>query len=376
MRASRIVVVALFVLAAHASIASAQTCSAEYLIDQPFPTHGQEETRWQVCWAVERGHGLIVTSARFRTQPNREWVTVLKDARVAEIFVPYHDGQPRYLDVSFGFPSVALDATRDCPAEVGGQVLKGASVCRELKDRGLAWKNDERVRRGQAVTLWSALDAGNYNYVIEWTFQDDGVMLGRVGATGRNLPSKPLEAHMHGPIWRLDLDINGSADDAVFVAEHTEPNAQASDTVRPVVKEGPIDWNAERFTSLHVHDMKLKNENGKLSGYHLMPLRWGTPRHQEPFSRHDFWVTVSNPLELLGDQLPAYTAQAEPLDRKDVVLWYYGGVHHLVRDEDGRYEKEDWVGEAHIMWTGFMLKPHHLFSESPLGAGARPPGRQ
>jgi primary-amine oxidase len=362
----KVVLVLILGVLAFAQSAVAQDCASPNIIEQPFPTIGPEETRWQFCWTVEIGHGLIISSARFRTTPRGPWIPVIKDARIAEIFVPYHDGEPRYLDVSLGFPAVQLDGQRDCPNSIGGQVLAGGVVCREIRDRGLAWKNDQRVRRGEAITLWSVLDAGNYNYVIEWTFQDDGVILSRVGATGENLPSAPLVAHMHGPIWRLDLDIGGPNDDAVFVGEHAESNFRGIDTVRRVDVETGVEWNAERFTALHIHDMTLKNENGKASGYHLMPQRWGTPRHREDFSRYDFWVTVANPLELLGDLLPTYVSRPEPLDGKDIVVWYYGGVHHLVRDEDGRPVDGKWDGDAHIMWTGFTLKPHNLFSRTPL----------
>jgi Cu2+-containing amine oxidase len=49
-----------------------------------------------------------------------------------------------------------------------------------------------------------------------------------------------------------------------------------------------------------------------------------------------------------------------------LVVWYYGGVHHLPRDEDGRYVDRVWTGEAQLMWTGFMLMPHDLFAGTPL----------
>jgi Cu2+-containing amine oxidase len=61
-----------------------------------------------------------------------------------------------------------------------------------------------------------------------------------------------------------------------------------------------------------------------------------------------------------------YTVPAQPVSNTDVVVWYYGGAHHLVRDEDGKIVNGVWQGEAHIMWTGFMLKPHNLFDKTPL----------
>jgi primary-amine oxidase len=355
---------------AAAQTANAQ-CSSPFLIDQSFPTSGPMQTRWRICWQPMAGNGLVITAAFFQKSPSAPLMRVFWDARVSEIFVPYHTGSPRFLDVGFGFPLIRLNSN-DCPAAKGGLILgPGSEVCRELRDRGLAWKDDTRVRRGEEVALWSALDAANYNYVMEWTFRDDGVVLGRVGATAQNLPGVPFEAHMHGPIWRLDIDLNGSAGDSVHVARHIEPSSiftpqRANDTMSLVALETGLQWNPLQFTALHIQDANLRNGRGHPSAYHLMPIRTGTPRHMENFTKNDFWVTRFNGSEMAAASLPSFVNFLTPVSNTDVVVWYYGGVHHLVRDEDGQIINNRWVGEAHIMWTGFMMKPHNLFDTTPL----------
>jgi primary-amine oxidase len=350
--------------------AAAQTvraqCSAPYLVDQTFPTAGPTETRWRICWQPMAGNGLVITAAFFQKAPGAPLMRVFWDARVSEIFVPYHSGSPRYLDVGFGFPMIPLNAN-DCPAAKGGTVLgPGNQVCKELRDRGIAWKDDTSVRRGEEVVLWGAIDAANYNYVIEWSFRDDGVVLGRVGATAQNLPGIPFTAHMHGPIWRLDIDLDGFPGDSVYRGTHTEAGLAATDTMPLIATESGQQWDPLAFTSLHIQDASLKNARGSASAYHLMPLRTGTPRHQENFTKHDFWVTRYNGTEMAAASLPSYISPAQSVSNTDIVVWYYGGVHHLVRDEDGQIVSGHWQGEAHIMWTGFMLKPHNLFDKTPL----------
>jgi Cu2+-containing amine oxidase len=69
---------------------------------------------------------------------------------------------------------------------------------------------------------------------------------------------------------------------------------------------------------------------------------------------------------MAGDSLPSYVSTPANVSSADIVAWYYGGVHHLVRDEDGQIVNGIWKGEAHIMWTGWMLKPHNLFDATPL----------
>ena len=80
-----------------AEVAFAQ-CSTPYFVEQRFPTTGTEETRWRICWQNQGKHGLVITAAFFRKSPSAPFVRVFWDARLAEIFVPYHAGQPRFLE--------------------------------------------------------------------------------------------------------------------------------------------------------------------------------------------------------------------------------------------------------------------------------------
>jgi primary-amine oxidase len=347
----------------------AQACSEPFFIEQRFPTNPSlpEETRWRFCWQRVSKNGLVINAAFFRKSPASPWVQVIYDARVAELFVPYHSGQPRFLDMSsFNFSLFQL-SEKHCPRSSGGTLLDDDHVCKEVHDRGLAWTNYGDVRRGEEVVVWGGIGAGNYNYIIEWTFRDDGVMLGRVGATATNYPPQPLEAHMHGIYWRLDIDLNGFPGDTVDVVSHAESGPTATDSAAMMSREGSRQWNPRAFTMLHVHDSALKNGQGHVSGYDLMPIRTGTPRHQENFTRSDFWVTRYKPTEMFVPSLPTYIVPAEPVSSRDVVVWYYSAAHHLPRDEDGQYVSSEFQPlVAHVMWTGFMLKPHNLFDKTPL----------
>ena len=115
------------------------------------------------------GPNLVITGAWFRPTASSAWIKVLYDGRVSQLFVPYHGGSPRFLDVSYGFPPVPLNRT-DCPPP--GQILGAQSeVCKVVRDRGLMWKHQTSSRRGEELVLWSVLAAANYDYVIEWTFR-------------------------------------------------------------------------------------------------------------------------------------------------------------------------------------------------------------
>jgi primary-amine oxidase len=348
-------------------------CSSPYFVDQTFPSTGPGETRWQLCWQPVPGNGLVITSASFQKSPDSSFVKLFGDARVSDIFVPYHNPVVlRYLDVGYSFPLISLNEN-DCPPSKGGTLLgESREVCKEVRDRGLAWKDHNKVRRGEELVLWSVIDAGNYNNVIEWAFRDDGVVVGRLGATGQNHPNWPYLAHMHGAMWRLDIDLNGAAGDSVYLWKHHEqlPGRGALDTMNLIKTESGLLWNPLEFTSLHIEDATLKNANGKSTNYQLMPLLFGTPRHQEAFTKYDFWVTRNNSnssaSEMTGSLLPSYISPPQSVSNTDIVIWYFGGAHHLPRDEDGQLVNRVWKGEAHIMWSGFMLMPHNLFDKTPL----------
>ncbi|MEP6871655.1 MAG: hypothetical protein ABI939_07375 [Anaerolineaceae bacterium] len=341
-------------------------CSGPNLVEQRFPLLGTEETRWRVCWAAHAKNGLVITGAWFRKSPASPFVRVLWDGRISEIFVPYHDGSPRYYDVTnFTFNLTSVSAA-DCPTALGGAPIS-ANVCKEVRDRGLAWKDYAQVRRGQELALWGALGAGNYNYVMEWIFRDDGMLIGRVGATAVNLPTKPLMPHMHNPIWRLDVDLDGASGDSVAQMTHAEAGLNANDNHMTVSTEQGFDWSLQGFSGLLVTDASLKNAKGHESGYILMPWNaHGASRHQEAFTQHDMWVTRYKWSEMDAKNLPTYTTPPESVENTDIVLWYKGSMHHHPRDEDGEFLGNTWSGEAHIMWTGFQLMPFNLFDRTPL----------
>jgi primary-amine oxidase len=336
---------------------------------QEFPAAGPMQTAWYVTFDHGPAKGLYLTSAWFKSGPSKPWVQVVNSAGLAELFVPYASGSPRFLDLStFNF-----DLVQATPADAGAcGILLGqpAKVVKEVRDKGILWKDDQKVRRGEVMMLWGTLDAANYNYIIQYGFHDDGTIEFRTGATAVNLPSKPEEAHVHNAIWRLDLDLNGSTGDTVQLVRHNEPLGSLSwtDDVLPFDggTEGSADWVAPEFITLRVTDATLKNARGRATSYDLQPLPRGIARHAESYMRHDFWATSYNAAEAAFTMVETYVANDQPVTNADIVLWYVSPVLHMARSEDGQKVGAVWQGVALAMWGGFDLRPRDLFDTTPF----------
>jgi Cu2+-containing amine oxidase len=317
-------------------------------------------SRWDLTVNAIDQFGLVITGASFQKTPTSQFIYVLFDGRLGEIFVPYHAGSPRYKDISGFPPPNDFRPLQLNPGKFPGQIIGGGKICKEVRDY-LAWMQDERVRYGQEVVYFSVLGAGNYNYIMEWTFRDDGAILVRAGSTG---PKIGTVGHMHNFTWRLDIDLNGAGGDSAYLTRHLEDltgsRSTAMDTKALISVEGSRDWNPQQFNTLVTEDSTLKNGNNRATSYELAPMRSGTARHTEPFTKEDFWVTRYRPGNILAVNLPGYISNQQDTSNQDIVIWYTGSEHH---ENNSRDEDKDTVP---VLWTGFELIPQNLFDGTPF----------
>ena len=363
---NRKAILMLFAIAVLSAVAanaqSPQFCNAPYFVEQSFPVGGPEVSRWKLCWQVVNGPNLVITGAWFRPAPAAQWIKILYDGRLSQLFVPYHGGSPRFYDVDYGFSYVALSKDDCLPPH---QIIGASEVCKEVRDRGLMWKHDLNERRGQELALWSVLAAANYNYIVEWTFRDDGVFGMRLGLTGIIWPNK--KSHMHGTIWRLDMDLNGACCDTASIMSHAEVGLTGVDSMTDINNAKGLPWNPLAFDMLSIRDATLKNANSKSTEWHLMPYRTGTPIHNgvdEGFTKYTYWVTPYVWSQTKAEDLPDYVAGSPNTKNTDVVLWYYTGAHHIIRDED--LTPAGGAGMTLMMYDYFLIKPFNLWPSTPF----------
>lgn len=350
--------------------AALELCPAESLAPEPhqvviqgFPGSPNLpiETAWCVRWE-EFGHkGLQIVEAWFKRTADEQWMQVLGYSGPVEIFVPYHTGDLRLYDLQFGH----LKEARLVDAGPFGTLLGQSKpvVIKEVRDRGIAWKSDYEVRRGEELVLWATYEAGNYEYIMQYGFRDDGTITFRVGATGYNHsdPVRTFEGHTHTVLWRIDPEF-GAPDggEEARLTHHYEVTTDpaAVDYFESIDYEKGEDWNPRQFDALRIVT-RGRNAHDHNPGYELVHSRTGTSRHVEPFSHFDFMVTAAKADEVHPEawQVPGF-ANGESLQSKDLVIWATSSSHH---DPSGEDQKATLV-----KWSGFDWEPHDLFETTPL----------
>ncbi len=368
---------------------------------QTFP-----DIQWRICIqasaygtvANQHSRGITIgpVDVRRNLGPATLWRRVIHRAEVAENLTPYHSqgghlSDDQHADWSNWRKTVTpADANGGALITLAKDAAFGPSVAAECRDRGPGWlckgHRGSFLRRGKDLILWGVYDAGNYDYIQEFGFRDDGTISLRSGATGFVNPGFPDIAHFHDALWRIDLDIDGPGGDSAFLSRHVEPvagDATGLDSRDDLVPfhggvEGFEDWQPAQFNTVVVQDAAV-NASGQPRSYELEPLKTGSAHHfgaNEQWSQHDFWVTryrstedtawAATPIFTGPDGfLLPYAANQEIISNRDVVVWYLAAAHHEPISEDLDQNKNWAVTLVH--WYGLELKPHDFFDFNPLG---------
>jgi primary-amine oxidase len=351
-----------------------------------------------------KGMALVDVAIQAAQLPSRQYI--IKHAGLIDMFVPYDDRSHTYYDMSFGNDRMDQMDAADLPAQnsslvyfrnrAGNFYTRDAvpKIGVECRDAGVAWlckEGGSRVRRrAQEVVVWAVFDAFNYDYIIEYTFHEDGSITFRDGATGYNLPGGTSKSHVHNPMWRVSTKLFNRTDNQAFEFEHVEDSNGyiGTDSDNPILTEQAVDFDPLRFTDVLVQSASQTNTYGHLMGYEFTPSDLtGIGHFQEQFSQHDEYLTNDNPGEdgsgsgfnnwryswyNPNDYLLRYLNN-EPLGGTGdgIVFWYIASVHHEPSDNDNQRGNGGRTGITLIHWAGFEMEPHNMFDYNPLGGPAK-----
>ncbi|KQJ81956.1 primary amine oxidase [Brachypodium distachyon] len=389
---------------------------------------------WEMHVKADARAGMVVSMAEVQ---GRE---VMYKGMASELFVPYMDPTEAwyfktYMDAGeygFGLQAMPLVPLNDCPRNAayldgvfvagdGKPYVKENIICVFERYAGdVAWRHSEGpisgmdIRESRAkVTLVARMAASvaNYDYIMDWEFQMDGLIRIKVGLSGILMVKGTPYSHMnqvrrneemygtllsenvigvihdHYVTFRLDMDVDGADNSFVKVemARHnTAPGEsprksylKATRHVASTEKDAQVRLKLYEPSEFHLVNPTKKTRVGNPVGYKIVPggtaaslLAPDDPAQKRgAFTNNQIWVTPYNKSEEWAGGLFVYQSKGEdtlatwserdrPIENKDLVVWYTLGFHHVPCQED-----------FPIMPTvsaSFDLKPVNFFESNPI----------
>ena len=412
------------------AISLVQTGGPSFQIDG----HEVSWQKWQFHFRMDPRLGPVVSLVTYDDGGGKR--SILYQGSLSEIFIPYMDPDVgwyfrTYLDAGengVGRLTVPLRSGLDCPTnavffnaifahDTGEPYTQDNTACLYERFAGdIAWRHYEAVNGGNNVrprtdlVLRSISAIGNYDYVFDWVFRQDGSIGINVGATG--VPQvKAVSArsigddengldtaygrlvaehtvatnHDHFFSFRLDLDVDGQENS--FIYEQLKTKRLDSESGRkslwvvetstaPTEDVAKMVIDIQNPTLWRVINPNVSGPLGNPVSYQLEAKSNAIsllspddfPQRRAGFTDYHLWVTPYDPQERYaagiypnqskgGDGLPAWTSANRSIQNTDLVLWYTLGFHHVVR-------AEDWPVTP-TLWNEFELRPFDFFTRNP-----------
>ncbi|MCX5530582.1 copper amine oxidase [Streptomyces sp. NBC_00006] len=381
-----------------APAAAAPACSDAYRIEQTL----DGGTTWRMCWHYNTLAGLVLDDVSYQPKGEAQPIRVLTSARLAQVHVPYDDGEAEYDDVTGTDFGQALQNLK--PGECPGGTIKTVKVpdmgnvkglCTTTRARGHAYRLSDDYSTGGSGKVYSAQGkdllvytvnkASWYEYITEWRFASDGTITSNVGATGSLSPydydgndgkgwpigkgaTAYAESHSHNVFWRLNFGLDGSPKAKVeqYDSKVTPPNGDGSPTTKttrtPVTKELAGDVKDMRWW--RVVSTAGKNKDNHPRSYEFVPGR-SNRFPGRAFTKHDVYFTEYKKCEQYASDNPAANCGGTSVNKwvngqtlKHPITWVNIGFHHIARDEDQQ--------PMPVHWQGFSLAPRDVTAMNPL----------
>ncbi|MFY9995119.1 MAG: primary-amine oxidase [Leclercia sp.] len=282
----------------------------------------------------------------------------------------------------------------------------------EYKHQEMNQPNVSAERR-ELVVRWVST-VGNYDYIFDWVFHENGTIGINAGATGIEAVKGVMAKTMHDPSakddtkygtlidhnivgtthqhiynFRLDMDVDGTSNSLVAMDPEVKPNTAGGPRTSTIqVNQYNIDTEqqaAQKFdpgTIRLMSNVSKENRMGNPVSYQIIPYAGGTHPvasgakfapdewiyHRLSFMDKQLWVTRYHPNEMYPEGkfpnrstqdsgLGQFSKDNESLDKQDNVVWMTTGTTHVARAEEWPIMPTEWV------YT--LLKPWNFFDETP-----------
>ncbi len=398
-----------------------------------FTINGQEVRwqKWRFRYTLHPREGLVLHTVGY--EDDERVRPILYRASLSEMVVPYGDSDRNWrwraaFDVgeyNVGRQTSSIEENTDAPEhatlldatfaddEGKPQTLPRAVGIYE-RDGGMLWKHYDMYsrrnesRRARQLVIFFITTIGNYDYAINWIFNQDGTLEADAALTGIMLPKGVKDTtaqghelafpsghlvaanvvaphHQHFFNFRLDLDVDGTANSVHEMNTKAGAGGPGNPALNAMVmeesalaseKQTPRRMDQQTARHWLVVNTGERNALGHHPSYILVPganaLPYVAPnspvRKRAGFINHHFWATRYRPGELhaagpypnqstADAGLPRWIADDESLANQDVVVWYTLGITHIPRPEEWPI-----MSAAHV---GFRLIPGGFFARNP-----------
>ncbi|KAK6783184.1 hypothetical protein RDI58_020981 [Solanum bulbocastanum] len=417
-------------------------------IEQPNGPSFTIENNHLVKWANWEFHlkpdpraGVIISQAMVQDPDTGKMRNVMYKGFTSELFVPYMDPTDAwyfktYMDAGeygFGLQAMPLDPLNDCPrnayymdgvfvAADGTPYVRSNMICVFERYAGdIGWRHAEcpitglsirEVRPKVTLVVRMAASVANYDYIVDWEFQNDGLIRPKVGLSGIlmvkgspyvNMNQVNQNEYLYGTLlseniigvihdhyvtFHLDMDIDGPSNNSFvkvnlqkeMTSSGESPRRSYLKAVRNVAKtekDAQIKLKLYDPSEFHVINSNKKSRVGNPVGYKVVP--GGTaaslldhddpPQKRAAFTNNQIWVTPYNESEQWAAGLFVYQSQGDDtlaiwsdrdraIENKDIVLWYTLGFHHIPCQED--------FPIMPTVSSSFEIKPVNFFESNPI----------
>ena len=401
---------------------------------------------WHFRYRLDPRAGPIIQQASLEDNGKRR--SVLYEGSLSEMFVPYQDTEETwnshvFLDAGEYFMDTGLGMIKplypgiDCPdtatfvsgtfyKETGQPFQRAQLACIFERTAGdPSWRHMDEDgtiygRPGRELVFRTVAVVGNYDYILDWRFEQEGSIKIAVGATGvlevkpvkeqkftdehandftgKDENGKPLEFghlvapgldgvdHDHFFSFRLDIDVDGTSNS--FMQDKLVQYKLNPTTGRKTIwamqpnmlskeSEAQLNTSIEHPQMWRFANMAVKNSLGYPTSFEIMPGETGIsllaaddwPQMRGGYSAHNLWVTPYEPEERYAaglyvpgskatDGLPVWTKKDRNIMDTDIVAWYTMGFHHVPRPED-------WP-QMPTMWHDVTIRPFDFYNKNPL----------
>ncbi len=363
---------------------SAAACPAGHTISKTFSSGAA----WDLCWEVRNEEGMVLTEIHYKPagKPRRR---VLGEAGLSQIQVEYDDGSPtEFLVTGSGLGGSHLQTLNASMCD--GQLHKDAGrnvICEEYGPAGYIYRYKGNTRRqGSKLDVFSVSAIGTREYIIRWTFLENGTIEPAVGLTGQftkttnnakagwkvTAQNKIAASFVNHYFWRLDFDIaSNSSNDIIEQIKSVPSSTRLTKTkqTRTISSELADSFTPAEKKFWRIRDGSVRNASGKSISYEMVMLNYAEQNKgnsASPWLKNDVFFTrynacerfaVENPTNNCGANVSEFV-NSESTNTKDIVVWYRLTHHVLPRDED--------FSPAAPQWSTFILLPRDWTSTTRL----------